>query len=69
MKTMYWHRKFLSRYIIVFLSAFMIISLYIVEKNLVVETKGYTQKLKAAELTNDAFAFTQRLFYVKWLSM
>lgn len=62
MKTMYWHRKFLSRYIIVFLSAFMIISLYIVEKNLVVETKGYTQKLKAAELTNDAFAFTQRFF-------
>ncbi|MDE4961713.1 poly-gamma-glutamate system protein, partial [Francisella tularensis subsp. holarctica] len=47
---------------IVFLSAFMIISLYIVEKNLVVETKGYTHQLKAAELTNDEFAFTQRFF-------
>ncbi|MFV9984998.1 MAG: poly-gamma-glutamate system protein [Francisella endosymbiont of Hyalomma asiaticum] len=65
MKTMYWHRKFLSRYIIVFLSAFMIISLYIVEKNLVVETKGYTQKLAAAELANDAFALTQRFFISK----
>ena len=65
MKTMYWHRKFLSRYIIVFLSAFMIISLYIVEKNLVVETKGYTQKLAAAELTDDAFALTQRFFMSK----
>ncbi|AEE26546.1 poly-gamma-glutamate system protein [Francisella hispaniensis] len=65
MKTMYWHRKFISRYIIVFLSAFMIISLYIVEKNLVVETKGYTQKLQAAELTDDAFEFTQRFFMSK----
>lgn len=65
MKTMYWHRKFLSRYIIVFLSAFMIISLYIVEKNLVVETKGYTQKLAAAELADDAFALTQRFFMSK----
>ena len=65
MKTMYWHRKFLSRYIILFLSTFMIISLYIVEKNLVVETKGYTQKLEAAELTNDAFEFTQRFFMSK----
>ncbi|MFV9931181.1 MAG: poly-gamma-glutamate system protein [Francisella endosymbiont of Hyalomma asiaticum] len=65
MKTIYWHRKFLSRYIIVFLSAFMIISLYIVEKNLVVETKGYTQKLAAAELANDAFALTQRFFISK----
>ncbi|ALB01839.1 hypothetical protein ACH24_03995 [Francisella persica ATCC VR-331] len=65
MKTMYWHRKFLSRYIIVFLSAFMIISLYIVEKNLVVETKGYTQKLAAAELADNAFALTQRFFMSK----
>lgn len=65
MKTMYWHRKFISRYIIVFLSAFMIISLYIVEKNLVVETKGYTQKLQAAELTDNAFEFTQRFFMSK----
>ena len=65
MKTMYWHRKFLSRYIIVFLSAFMIISLYIVEKNLVVETKGYTQKLAAAELADDAFALTQCFFMSK----
>ena len=65
MKTMYWHRKFLSRYIIVFLSAFMIISLYIVEINLVVETKGYTQKLAAAKLANDAFALTQRFFISK----
>ncbi|MFV9924554.1 MAG: poly-gamma-glutamate system protein [Francisella endosymbiont of Hyalomma scupense] len=65
MKTMYWHRKFLSRYIIVFLSTFMIISLYIVEKNLVVETKGYTQKLAAAELADDAFALTQRFFMSK----
>ncbi|MBK2106462.1 poly-gamma-glutamate system protein [Francisella philomiragia] len=65
MKTMYWHRKFLSRYIILFLSAFMIISLYIVEKNLVVETKGYTQKLQAAELTEKAFDLTQRYFMSK----
>ncbi len=65
MKTMYWHRKFLSRYIILFLSAFMIISLYIVEKNLVVETKGYTQKLQAAELTEEAFDLTQRYFMSK----
>ncbi|AJI56596.1 poly-gamma-glutamate system family protein [Francisella philomiragia] len=65
MKTMYWHRKFLSRYIILFLSAFMIISLYIVEKNLVVETKGYTQKLQAAELTEKAFDLTQRYFISK----
>ncbi|ORM38735.1 hypothetical protein A2G94_05255 [Francisella endosymbiont of Ornithodoros moubata] len=65
MKTMYWHRKFLSRYIIVFLSAFMIISLYIVEKNLVDETKGYTQKLVAAELADDAFALTQYFFMSK----
>ncbi|QEO57191.1 poly-gamma-glutamate system protein [Francisella marina] len=65
MKTMYWHRKFLSRYIILFLSIFMIISLYIVEKNLVVETKGYTQKLQAAELTEKAFNLTQRYFMSK----
>ncbi|AJI55782.1 poly-gamma-glutamate system family protein [Francisella philomiragia] len=65
MKMMYWHRKFLSRYIILFLSAFMIISLYIVEKNLVVETKGYTQKLQAAELTEKAFDLTQRYFMSK----
>ncbi|GMN90270.1 poly-gamma-glutamate system protein [Francisella sciaenopsi] len=65
MKTMYWHRKFLSRYIILFLSAFMLISLYIVEKNLVVETKGYTQKLQAAELTEEAFDLTQQYFMSK----
>ncbi|AIT08953.1 hypothetical protein LO80_02445 [Candidatus Francisella endociliophora] len=65
MKTMYWHRKFISRYIIVFLSAFMIISLYIVEKNLVVETKGYNQKIEAAETTNEAFKLTQDFFMSK----
>lgn len=65
MKTMYWHRKFLSRYIILFLCAFMIISLYIVEKNLVVETKGYTQKLQAAKMTDRAFELTERLFMSK----
>jgi len=43
----------------------MIISLYIVEKNLVVETKGYTQKLQAAELTEKAFDLTQRYFMSK----
>ncbi|AJC49299.1 poly-gamma-glutamate system protein [Allofrancisella guangzhouensis] len=65
MKTMYWHRKYLSRYIILFLSAFMIISLYIVEKNLVIETKGYTQKLQAAEVTSQAFKLTQDFFISK----
>lgn len=65
MKTMYWHRKFLSRYIIVFLSAFMIISLYIVEKNLVIETTGYSQKMQAAELTDQAFKLTQDKFMSK----
>lgn len=65
MKSIYWHRKFLSRYIIVFLTIFMLISLYIVEKNLVVETKGYTQKIEAANTTDDAFRLTQNLFMSK----
>ncbi|QIV95880.1 poly-gamma-glutamate system protein [Allofrancisella inopinata] len=65
MKNMYWHRKYLSRYIILFLSAFMIISLYIVEKNLVIETKGYTQKLQAAETSSQAFKLTQNFFISK----
>ncbi|QIW10449.1 poly-gamma-glutamate system protein [Francisella sp. LA112445] len=65
MKTMYWHRKFLSRYIILFLTVFMIISLYIVEGNLVVETKGYTQKLQAAKMADYAFEQTERLFMSK----
>ena len=65
MKTMYWHRKFLSRYIILFLTVFMIISLYIVEGNLVVETKGYTQKIQAAEMTDRAFELTERFFMSK----
>ncbi len=65
MKTVYWHRKFLSRYIISFLTIFMILSLYIVEKNLVVETKGYTQKIEASKTTNDAFRITQGFFMSK----
>lgn len=65
MKTMYWHRKFLSRYIILFLSIFMIISLYLVEANLVVETKGYSQKLEASQETNRAFNLTQDFFMSK----
>ncbi|ASG67636.1 poly-gamma-glutamate system protein [Francisella halioticida] len=65
MRTMYWHRKFLSRYIILFLTVFMIISLYIVEGNLVVETKGYTQKLQAAKVTDKAFELTERFFMSK----
>ncbi|GAB4221953.1 MAG: poly-gamma-glutamate system protein [Francisella sp.] len=65
MKKMYWHRKFISRYIIIFLTAFMLTSLYVVEDNLVIETKGYSQKMQAAELTNDAFHITQRLFMSK----
>ncbi|APC96208.1 poly-gamma-glutamate system protein [Francisella frigiditurris] len=65
MKNMYWHRKFLSRYIIVFLCAFMIVSLYIVEGNLVVENKGMTQKLEAANIAFNAFKTTQREFLSK----
>ncbi|MGQ4002350.1 poly-gamma-glutamate system protein [Francisellaceae bacterium CB299] len=65
MKTIYWHRKFLSRYIISFLTIFMILSLYIVEKNLVVETKGYTQKVEASNTTYEAFRLTQDFFISK----
>ncbi|MGQ4005571.1 poly-gamma-glutamate system protein [Francisellaceae bacterium CB300] len=65
MKTIYWHRKFLSRYIISFLTIFMILSLYIVEKNLVVETKGYTQKVEASNTTYEAFRLTQDFFMSK----
>ncbi|MFC4891869.1 poly-gamma-glutamate system protein [Pseudofrancisella aestuarii] len=65
MKNMYWHRKFLSRYIIVFLCVFMIVSLYIVEGNLVVENKGMTQKLEAANIAFNAFKTTQREFLSK----
>jgi len=65
MKTVYWHRKFLSRYIISFLTIFMMLSLYIVEKNLVVETKGYTQKVEASETSYEAFRLTQDLFMSK----
>ena len=65
MKTVYWHRKFLSRYIISFLTIFMILSLYIVEKNLVVETKGYSQKVEASETSYEAFRLTQDFFMSK----
>ncbi len=65
MKNMYWHRKFLSRYIIAFLSVFMLISLYLVEGNLVVENKDYNQKIQAAEITNQAFKITQQDFISK----
>ena len=65
MKTLYWHRKFLSRYIISFLTVFMILSLYIVEKNLVVETKGYTQKVDASKTAYEAFRLTQEFFISK----
>ena len=65
MKTIYWHRKFLSRYIISFLTVFMILSLYIVEKNLVVETKGYTQKVEASKTAYEAFRLTQDFFMSK----
>jgi poly-gamma-glutamate system protein len=65
MKTVYWHRKFLSRYMISFLTIFMILSLYIVEKNLVVETKGYSQKVEASNTTYEAFRLTQDFFMSK----
>ena len=65
MKTIYWHRKFISRYIILFLTIFMIVSLYIVEKNLVVETKGYGYKINAAKLADQAFKLTQEDFLSK----
>ncbi|QLE79785.1 poly-gamma-glutamate system protein [Francisella sp. Scap27] len=65
MKSIYWHRKFLSRYIILFLTVFMLISLYIVEKNLVVETKGYNQKIEAANTASTAFKLTKKFFVSK----
>ena len=65
MKDMYWHRKFLSRYIIAFLSLFMLVSLYLVEANMVVENKDYNQKIKAAEIANIAFGITQKDFLSK----
>jgi poly-gamma-glutamate system protein len=43
----------------------MLISLYIVEKNLVVETKGYNQKIEAANTANTAFRLTQNFFMSK----
>ena len=65
MQKIYWHRKFLSRYIILFLSIFMIVSLYLVENNMVMETTGYTQKKEAAQIADNGFRLTQDFFISK----
>ncbi len=69
MKTIYWHRKFLSRYIISFLTIFMILSLYIVEKKSCCRNKRLYSKVEASNTTYEAFRLTQDFFYVEGVSM
>ena len=56
MKSIYWHQKFLSRYIIVGFCLFMLLSLFVVEHFLSQKQQPYFhQKLDASSLTFNAF--------------
>lgn len=62
MKSIYWHRKFLSKYIIIAFTLFMLASLYLEQKFITVDHPGYSLKVKAAKKTAEVFSFIKEQF-------